>query len=433
MTRRTYGHVDSAERLAARLREARSAAGLRQSDLAFPGCSTGYVSRIEKGERVPSLQVVRELARRLGVTESWLAKGENGDAGALDAPIREAELALRLDHLDLAEELFTETLDGDHGPGLHARAEAGLGQLAFRRDDAHGALRHLERAVELDSSLVSDPSVVDTLGRALALTGETDAAITLFRRRLEQARSEGDEINGLRFTVLLANALIDATGFDEAGTLLTDMLESVVDADPVSLARLYWSQSRLHALRREPAAAARYAQKALDLLEATDYSHYRSRAHQLLAFIELDAGRPERALELVQRGRELAREDGTAYDEAKFTLEEARALAMLGRPQEAAALAMSAAAGLRDAHPVDVGRSYAELGSAFAAAGELERAREVYELAIEYLEGGPSRFLAEVYVLFGGLLERLGDAAGALDVYRKGATLTAELGTRTPA
>jgi transcriptional regulator with XRE-family HTH domain len=49
---------------------------LSQRDLAFPGCSAAYISRIERGERVPSLQVLRELARRCGVSEAYLAWGQ---------------------------------------------------------------------------------------------------------------------------------------------------------------------------------------------------------------------------------------------------------------------------------------------------------------------------------------------------------------------
>ena len=48
---------------------------MSQSDLAFPGCSPAYISRIERGERIPSLQVLRELAERCGVSETFLAWG----------------------------------------------------------------------------------------------------------------------------------------------------------------------------------------------------------------------------------------------------------------------------------------------------------------------------------------------------------------------
>jgi len=85
-------HVDDPEAVGRRLFEAREGAGLSQRELAFPGCSAAYISRIERGERIPSLQVLRELGRRCGVSETFLAWGrkERLDA-AVAEQIRELE------------------------------------------------------------------------------------------------------------------------------------------------------------------------------------------------------------------------------------------------------------------------------------------------------------------------------------------------------
>lgn len=68
-------HYDDPAAVGARVREARLAAQLSQRQLSFPGCSSAYISRIERGERVPSLQVMREIGRRTGVSEQVLAFG----------------------------------------------------------------------------------------------------------------------------------------------------------------------------------------------------------------------------------------------------------------------------------------------------------------------------------------------------------------------
>jgi transcriptional regulator with XRE-family HTH domain len=75
MKRERIPHVDDPARVGRRLFEAREAARLSQRDIAFPGCSAAYISRIERGERTPSLQVLRELAERCGVSEAHLAWG----------------------------------------------------------------------------------------------------------------------------------------------------------------------------------------------------------------------------------------------------------------------------------------------------------------------------------------------------------------------
>jgi transcriptional regulator with XRE-family HTH domain len=78
-------HYDDPAAVGRRVREARDAAGVSQRELSFPGCSAAYISRIERGERIPSLQVMREIARRTGVSEQALAFGRD----VLDARVSE--------------------------------------------------------------------------------------------------------------------------------------------------------------------------------------------------------------------------------------------------------------------------------------------------------------------------------------------------------
>ena len=76
-----------------RLHAAREAARLSQRELAFPGCSAAYISRIERGERIPSLQVLRELAQRVGVSEAELAYGREPLDPAVSRAVRDVEAA----------------------------------------------------------------------------------------------------------------------------------------------------------------------------------------------------------------------------------------------------------------------------------------------------------------------------------------------------
>lgn len=86
-------HYDDPTEVGRRLYEAREGAGLSQRELAFPGCSAAYISRIERGERIPSLQVLRELARRTGVSEALLAYGRESLAPEVARRVREVEVA----------------------------------------------------------------------------------------------------------------------------------------------------------------------------------------------------------------------------------------------------------------------------------------------------------------------------------------------------
>jgi transcriptional regulator with XRE-family HTH domain len=93
-------HIDSEDAFAVRLRTARDRAGLSQRQLAFPGCSPAYISRIEGGERVPSLHIIRELATRLGVSADWLATGTQDAGGVGTDDVRRALAAYRLAERD---------------------------------------------------------------------------------------------------------------------------------------------------------------------------------------------------------------------------------------------------------------------------------------------------------------------------------------------
>ena len=196
--------------------------------------------------------------------------------------------------------------------------------------------------------------------------------------------------------------------------------------DPIFRARVYWSHSRLHTLQGDPVQAARYARKALNLLELTEHTYYTAVAHQLLAHIEVDRKRPEDALELVEKGLELLGDSGSPIDQALFRLEGARALIQLGRLEEAASIAMEASGQLADGSPHDAGRGYMLIGDVFQELGDTAKAQELYELAAEVLEAVPTRYLSEVYQKLAALLEADGQKDEALGVLKKAVAIQSQ-------
>jgi transcriptional regulator with XRE-family HTH domain len=64
-----------AENVGARVRRLRLERGLSQRQLASRGVTYAYISRIESGQRSPSVHAIRLLARRLGVTPEYLETG----------------------------------------------------------------------------------------------------------------------------------------------------------------------------------------------------------------------------------------------------------------------------------------------------------------------------------------------------------------------
>ena len=90
-----HSHVDDPVAVGRRLKEARIEAGLSQRQLSFPGCSAAYISRLEAGDRVPSLQLLRKLAQKLGADEQFLATGEER-IEQMPPEVVETEVELRL-------------------------------------------------------------------------------------------------------------------------------------------------------------------------------------------------------------------------------------------------------------------------------------------------------------------------------------------------
>lgn len=402
---------------------------MSQRQLAFPGCTAAYISRIEAGARVPSLQMINQLADRLGVAPQWLATGV--EPPPVERPeLIEAEVALRLGEIEEAERLFSERLRA--GDPARAAALAGLGQIAFRRERFEQAVELLEESIEVGKGrLLSDPGAVDTLGRSYSLLGNLELAIALFERAVEEARESEAPVELLRFSVLLANALIDAEAYGRAEETLGGVIRQAATLnDPTTAARVLWSQSRLHAMRRESELAARYARRALDILERTENDVFVGMAHHLLAYAEIEAGRYEEALDLLGRGRELFGVELGKSEEVRFSIDEARALCGLGRTAEAVQAAEAALEGLEAMQAVDRGRSYIVLGDVYIASGDAERGRALLEHGLGVLVDEKHSLAIDAGRRLADLLEAEGDTAGALAALKRATDAAASPATR---
>lgn len=415
-----HSHVDDAAAAGRRLKEARVAAGLSQRQLSFPGCSAAYISRLEAGQRVPSLQLLRKIAAKLGADEEFLATGVARER-LRPAELIEADVALRLDDLETARDLYESALKTSSESRTRAEALGGLGRLALRQGDPATAVDSIQEALDLDSSAArTSPGLMRMLGKAYAEKGELESAIGAFERGATAATEADDALEQTRCEIWLANALIDSGSFGRAEELLGGALARVGDTvDPAQRARLYWSQSRLHTLKGNQDAAARYARKTLELLELGEDAYTTACAYQLLAFIAVERGQGEEALRFLERGRSLLGTDAGPVQSAQFRLEESRALALLGRSEEAAVAAMGVQTLLAAAEPADAGRAYTVLGDVYLQLDDPRRAREIWELAAELLEREPNPYVGDVYERLGALLEEEGRTAEALQMLKR--------------
>ena len=434
MPRQKSNHVDDPRAVGERLRAAREAAGLSQRQLAFQGCSPAYISRIEAGDRIPSLQLLRELGRRLGVSEDHLATGSSAPPQSF--LLLEAEIALRLDNLARARELYREALDDAVTPAEKSRALEGLGHLAFRRSDLHEAIKLFESALVTSGDEEWErPALAESLGRAYALLSEFEPSIAIFERCLSAFERLDDTVQAIRFSCLLAYALSDVGEFERAEQVVSKALKEGRDSfDPYTRARVYWSKAKLRMEQGDAHGASRYAYQALGALELTEDLHYTGLAHQMVAHIELERDRPEEALAHLEEGWPLLARTGSPIEQAQFRVEKARALARIGEKEQAAQIALEIRGLLTDAEPVDAGRIYAILAEIASDLGEPTQALDLYELAADYLERNtPNRYLVDVYAKLAEILEDEGRADAAYGYMKKAVGMQQAVAPKHPA
>ena len=101
--RQVTGHVDSAKRVGERVLRSRGSLSQRQLARSV-GVTAAYISRIEHGERLPTLQLLEKIADALGVDLAWL-RGQRRTGNrknrrpispaAIEADLKEIEAALK--------------------------------------------------------------------------------------------------------------------------------------------------------------------------------------------------------------------------------------------------------------------------------------------------------------------------------------------------
>jgi tetratricopeptide (TPR) repeat protein len=383
--------MDRGETIGQRLRRLRLERGLAQRELAGPGVSYAYISRLEAGQRQPSVKAIRTLARKLGVSAQYLETGSSTTSEE-DRELRllDAELRLRLGERvaeaeDVLRGLLVEASDaGDHE--VAARVEVGLGFAAARAGRHEEAVELLERAVASDViSPTSQPDVYVTLGTAYLSLDRPEQAAELYARCLDElAQEASDDDNArVRFGTHLSYALSNLGRFREARGVLNDVTSGGRrPGDPYGRIRLYWSYARLSAMEGQAKTALRQIRRAIALLESTEDTLQLARAHLLcseILILDGDAGPAGLHLEQAERLFELG---GDARDLGAVRAQQAKRAALLGEAEEALARAEESLA-LTTENPL--GSAKFAVGSAYALKGEYEQADEAFAEAVALL------------------------------------------------
>src|SRR5256885_1631881 len=319
--------MSAGESIGQRLRRLRLEKGLSQRELAGPGVSYAYVSRIEGGQRRPSLRAIRVLARKLGVTYLDLGRPEQAaelyercldELGAREeddttARVRFAtHLSYALSNLGRfveAREILadlTSRASAIVDPYARIRLYWSLARLAAMEGHGRMALRHLRRAIALLEA------TEDTLHLArahllsseiLILDGKADEAAPHLEaaERLFDLGGDARDLGAVRAQQAKRAALLGDA--EEASRRATESLELTGDA-PLGSASFALGQA--HALRGEVDEADRTFRTAVDRLGQGGDWREAVQACRAWSDVLRDAGRMAEAFEVLEQAADLA-------------------------------------------------------------------------------------------------------------------------------
>lgn len=414
--------------LGARVRAARVARGLTQSQLGGDGVSTGYVSRIENGDRRPTLAVLATLAQRLDTTVDHLLRGiASEEYDEIRLTLDYAELALETGEPRDAESQARTALT-HAGRARQATLENRAAYLLGRAVEAQG---RLHEAITIFEDLERKATGLTLAECGIALVrcykdlGDLTLAIETGERIERHLRDCGlpDCDETVRLAVTIAGAFVFRGDLNRAAARCAAALEAADRLDsPTAKAGAYWNASLARARAGATAEAIEMAERALALLgegsDARNVARLRTEVGRMLLCTA--DGDVAVALQHAQRAqRELVQSSASAVEIGMAEYVIAQAHLVAGEfdraidSAERALLATSTDAPLQRAeilsllgHAVAATTGHADAARLFHEAGELLRALP------------PTDDTARAWTDLAAELEGVGDAAAALDAYR---------------
>jgi tetratricopeptide (TPR) repeat protein len=348
------------------------------------------VSRIEGGQRKPSLKALRYLAGKLGVDPEYLEDGR-GIPAAKERELRlaDAEIGLRMGgDLSRAEETLRTLLREAVPDGLENRIRATLGKLLAEKGENDEALRHLERVVTSGAVRPETrPDVYETLATVYAATKRSPQAIDLLEECIAAVDEDEEALTQrVRYRSVLAQVLSSVGALGRAREALEEATKLAEDlVRPQDRVALYWTGARISWMEAHDAdAALRFTGRAIGLLEATEDTIELARAHLLAAQICNLDHRPEAAQQHLEQAEPLLTFSDDRSTFGILRAEQAKAEAQLGNAARAVELGQEA----KDLLASDIRftpNARHAIALAYTVSGEIDAADVEYDHAVSML------------------------------------------------
>ncbi|GGY00435.1 helix-turn-helix domain-containing protein [Streptomyces minutiscleroticus] len=254
-----------------RLRKLRLERGLSQAHLVGEGLSTGYLSRLESGERRPTERAVAYLAERLGVDVSTLTRPEGSSLTEVLAAAASAPASV-----DNAAALARAVEDDDReDPAARWQALWLLSRSDRRDGDHEGELARLVELVELSDLLEAPELRVRSrtrYARCLRALGEMEKAEPAAVEAFDLAREESLSVADTTAALMVLISIETEMGSMEAATRHVAELERELlpSAAPVQAAEALWTAAMVSNRQGDHTAARTRLETALELLDGKD-------------------------------------------------------------------------------------------------------------------------------------------------------------------
>jgi transcriptional regulator with XRE-family HTH domain len=422
--------------LGRRLRAARLAKGLTQSEVVGRDLSVAYLSRMESGQRRPTAKLLVDLAHRLEVPVEQLL----GDA----IPLEIDEVRLTLDYAELSlesgepHEALTHV--GEALERLESSPAVALSERArFLSARAKEALGRTDEAIDELERLVAGRGVAElmrvkagiALSRVYREGGDLGRAIDTGEHILADLVESG--LDGCDEAVQLA-VTIAAAYFErgDAAHAVRICRAAITKAEaigsPTARASAYWNASAMQARRGDIDNAAPLAERALALLSEGQDTRNLARLRGELGRLQLTLDPPDvdgARQNLEKAAEELDWSSAAPVDRAWTRLGLARARFLAGDLAGSRGMTVEVRE-ISDGHaPLAEAEARALAGQTYAAEGDMAEAALAYQDAVHVLSAiGADRGAAQLWFDLADLLDQVGQAEAARDAYKRAAAST---------
>ncbi len=411
--------LDLARQVGARLKRARTRAGLTQREVAEPRYTKAYISALENGLIKPSMAALRFLARRLGTVPGEFLADEDTQWRRL-----EADLRLASGDWQAAADRYQAILDDGPDGIERGMCMLGLAESSYRLGRPIETIAAATEAQALLAAGHNDAAARRaTYWLAAGHYGSDDQARAraLFEELLAgQAGVDTDPDLRVRTLVALSGVLTHAGDPVAAIALLEEARAIGADLDDRRRATLLHSLSYSHRMAGDLEVAIRTGIESLGLFRAIDARGETASIENELAMIYLGLGNLAEADRHAAEARAIFMAVGDTFRLPHVGDTEAQIALARGDLDRAIGGSVATAA---DAGRVGNGR--AQLSALLTGARALRRrgdaagATALLETAATLAGSGPPGRLREVLTEWGELAAEAGDHARAYELSRR--------------